>query len=396
MKFLSLFLSISLLLSSSGAALAATEEKTAIAMARLQEVLSDQTSALGQIPYFILTSGGYYEAYMDVLTKKRLAPEVHLPAPQVRALLEAESKKLVKTLKRNAWRPGGERFKQAVDLGVQVLVTMVLMMAAGDASRTVANRYTQWNVRASYGRLGGLSALSTKGGHWLSRFLLGGAWNGYGRVWLQHFVLDLTIFTAVITPLTDAYERLVPRLVNLRYLSDMKLAFHQSEAILLAWAQMNTPLEEEAVWLDYDGTEVEEAELNRLQWHNKEAQEEHLVLLYALRYLNHYLQTSQDKYRDELVLLELLNLSLPWGSDYETANGLTIPGNPGRLFYPQEREDVLKTLQEVEEMEEILQENNIVGKCQYEMQNNGKFFYGDLNNCIKTKYQIQRYGGILA
>ena len=73
-----------------------------------------------------------------------------------------------------------------------------------------------------------------------------------------------------------------------------------------------------------------------------------------------------------------------------------VPGNPGRLFYPYEREEVLKVLREAAEAEEFIEEHNIVGKCQWEMQNNGKFFYGDLNHCIKTKYQIQRYGGILA
>lgn len=396
MKLLSIFVSLCLLMGTTSP-LAAAVDANRLKVERLNDALTQEAALIQQVPVFILTSGGYYEAYLDVLKQKRQAPEMYLSASQVRSLLNAESKKVVRTLKKNAWKPGGERFLQSVDVGVQILMMAVLMVVVGTHSQAIAGRYTQWNVRASYGRLGGLSALSTKGGHWLSRFLLGGPWNGYGRVLLQDLLLDLTLFSVVVSPLADAYNRFVPRLVNLRYLSDMKLAFHQSEAILLAWQQLNNPeAAVDGVLLDYDGSEVKEDELNRLQWHNKQAQHEHLVLLYALRYLNHYLQTSQDKHRDELVLLELLHLSLPFGSEHESANGVKVSGNPGRLFYPQEREDVLKTLRELKEMEEFLQEHDIVGKCQRDMPFQNGIYYPDLATCVKQTYQEKRYGGILS
>ncbi len=395
MKILSLVISFCLLFSSYSPALAAAVRAEDQAQQVAQEFLS-YVHILEQVRPFIEQSGGYYEAYTDVMAKRRIPPEIKLSAPQMRALIKNESDTLVKTLKKHAWRPGGEKFNQAIDFGLNILATVAFMSVAGRVSHSVAGRYTDWNVRASYGRLGGLASLSSKGGHWLSRFLLGGPWKGYGRVWLQHFVLDLTVFTLVMTPLASAYDRLMPRLANLRYLTDMKLAFSQADAMLLAWDQLNTAEAVEAVLVDYDGSEVEDEELNKLQWHNKEAQEEHLILLYALRYLNHYLQTSKDKYRDELVLLELLNLSLPWGSEYESASGVNVSGNPGRLFYPYEREDVIKTLRAVEEMEDFLREHDIVGSCQREMQDTGVSFYGNFATCVKWKYQTKKYGGLMA
>ena len=392
MKFFSLFLSFCLIFSSLSPAVAAVSN----AADGVAEEMGKMVQTLQQLRPFIQESGGYYQAYEDVMSKRRTPPEVSLTAIQVRALLKNESETLVSTLKRNQWRPGGEKFNQALDFGLNILATVAFMSVAGKVSQSVTGRYTKWNVRANYGRLGGLSSLSSKGGHWLSRFLLGGPWNGYGRVWLQHFVLDLTIFTLVMTPLVSAYEHLMPRLANLRYLSDMKLAFSQGEAMLLAWEQLNSPEQVEAVLLDYDGSEVEPKELNRLGWHNEAARQEHLILLYALRYLNHYLKTSKDKYCDELVLLELLNLSLPWGSEYESASGVTVAGNPGRLFYPYEREDVIKTLRQVEEMESFIRNHDIVGECRREMQQYGEFMYGDFGRCVKWKYQSKKYGGIMA
>ena len=365
-------------------------------MEKFSDEFIKMSHQLQLVSAFITQSGGYYEAYEDVMSKRRTPPEIGFSAPQMRALVKSESETLVKTLKKHAWRPGGVKFNQALDFGLNILATVAFMSVAGRVSHSVTGRYTSWNVRANYGRLGGLSALSTKGGHWLSRFLLGGPWNGYGRVWLQHFVLDLTVFTLVMTPLVSAYEQLMPRLANYRYLTDMKLAFTQGEAMLLAWEQLNTPEEVEAVLIDYDGSEVEKAELSKLGWHNEAARQEHLTLLYALRYLNHYVETSQDKYRDELVLLELLNLSLPWGSEYESAHGVMVSGNPGRLFYPYEREEVVETLRGVEEMESFLKKHNIVGKCQMEMQGNTAAFYGNFARCVKWNYQIKKYGGLLA
>lgn len=394
MKFFSLFLSFCLIFSSLSPAVAASN--TRVETDGLTAELLAFSQVMKEVPGFIHQAGGYYAAYEDVMSKKRIPPEMQLSAAQVRTLLRTESETLVKTLKKHAWRPGGEKFNQALDFGLNVLATVAFMSVAGKVSQSAAGRYTKWNVRANYGRLGGLSSLSSKGGHWLSRFLLGGPWNGYGRVWLQHFVLDLTIFTLVMTPLVSAYEHLMPRLANLRYLSDMKLAFSQGEAMLLAWEQLNSPEQVEAIFLDYDGSEVKPEELNRLGWHNEAAQQEHLILLYALRYLNYYLKTSKDKYCDELVLLELLNLSLPWGSEYESASGVTVSGNPGRLFYPYEREDVIKTLRQVEEMEAFIRNHDIVGQCQREMQKYGEFVYGDFGRCVKWKYQSKKYGGILA
>ena len=394
MKFLSLFLSLCLVFSSLTPAVAAAGKSAD--MEKFSDEFSKMSHQLQRVSAFITQSGGYYEAYEDVMSKRRTPPEIGFSAPQMRALVKNESETLVKTLKKHAWRPGGVKFNQALDFGLNILATVAFMFVAGRVSHSVTGRYTNWNVRANYGRLGGLSALSTKGGHWLSRFLLGGPWNGYGRVWLQDFVLDLTVFTLVMTPLVSAYEHLMPRLANLRYLSDMKLAFSQGEAMLLAWEQLNSPEQVEAVLLDYDGSEVEPEELNRLGWHNEAARQEHLILLYALRYLNHYLKTSKDKYCDELVLLELLNLSLPWGSEYESASGVTVAGNPGRLFYPYERENVIKTLRQVEEMESFIRNHDIVGECRREMQQYGEFMYGDFSRCVKWKYRRKKHGGIMA
>lgn len=320
---------------------------------RMKEQLDILASIGSHYHNMVSQKGGHYEAYLAVLSQEDV-PEAQLLASTVQGLIKKESNRLVEQLEDNAWSVGGEKFNEVADFGIRILTTVFFMKAAGKASHKVSGRVTNRNVLKNYGRLGGLSALSTKGGHWLSRFLLGGPWKGYGRVWLQSFILDLTVFTVVMEPLVKLYDRLMPRLANMRYLSDMKLAFHQSEAMLIAWQQLNAPLEEQAILLDYDGKTISNQEPDYLGWYNQSAKHNHLVLLYALRYLNHYAAHSEDEWRDQLVLLELLHLALPYGEQYKAMKDINIVGNPGRLFFPQERRAVVSVLNDMKSVEDYL------------------------------------------
>ena len=306
-----------------------------------------------EIHRFINQCGGYYNAYSEALARNPDVPELNWPAEKVSARIKTEADKLVKTINDNAWKKGGEKRKEAIDVALDILATVFFMGVAGKISHGVGTRSTNKYVLKNYGRLGGLTSFSTKGGSWLSRFLLGGPWKGYGRVWLRQFVLDLTIFTLVMEPLMSAYHRLMPRFASTKYLEGMRFSFKQVDALLMSWDLLNQASPDGAILLDYDGQQVQTGEPDELGWYNEDAKHNHIVLLYALRYLNHYASYSKDKWRDQLVLLELLNLSLPYGAMYESINNVTLTGNPGRLFFDYEREEIIRALDFVEESEEI-------------------------------------------
>lgn len=337
-----------------------------------------------EIHSFINQSGGYYAAYSEALSRSPDVPELTWPAEKVSARIETESKKLVETIKDNAWKPGGEKRKEAMDVGIRLLATVFFMGIAGKMSHNVTTRSTNRYVLKNYGRLGGLNSLSTKGGGWLTRFLLGGPWKGYGRVWLRQFVLDLTIFTLVMEPLMSAYNRLMPRFASAKYLDGMKFSFENVEAMLISWEMLNQASPDGAMLLDYTGQEMQMGEPDELGWYNENAKHNHITLLYALRYLNNYASTSKDKWRDQLVLLELLHLALPYGYSYETINNITLEPNPGRLFFDYEREEIIRALDFVEETEEMMAQ--VAYKC-YDKRHDAL----EYSSCMQWEYKMLRY-----
>lgn len=303
---------------------------------------------------FVSSSGGYYEAYLGVLGAYESAPESNALPVQTRALLRGEGEKVVSILKKRAWSYGGVKFNQALDFTFDVLAVVAAMAPSGAAARAASSRMAARQGLKYGGKLGGLASLAGAGGSRFSRLLVGGPWKWYGVIRVKAFMVDLVVFTAVMTPLMDMYSSLMPRLAAYEYITDWRVASEQQKALMKAFEQINRADPSEAVLSGYDGAALSETDVSDLRWKDESVKRNTLILLYAFRYLRQYLETSQDPHRDEMALLELLHLSLPCGMTYTNADGVQIEGNSGRLFYENEREEVIKQLEDMRETEEFV------------------------------------------
>lgn len=348
---------------------------------------SMQTLRLGAED-FVSESGGYYEAYKRVLSGCNCAPEENALPLQARVLLDEEGQAVARLLNKHAWARGGVKRRHAEDVGIEILFTGAAILLTGSLVRGPSSRFAASQGLKYGGRLGGLASLAHAEGGRLARLAVGGPWKWYGWIRVKTFVFDFSLFTFIMTPLAGLYDRFIPRLANYEYLTDMKITFSQQKSLLEAFAILNRADEKDVSFAGYDGAPLESSARDGRVWKNKSVKRNSLALLYALRHLRHYLQTSQDAYRDDLVLIELLHLSLPYGVTHTTANGVELEGNPGRLLFEDEREEIIRQLQDMARTEEFVR-REILPKCA------GKtgMEYG---MCVKFLYQSGRYGRQLA